>query len=173
MTSRTIDEAEVGRWVAQLRDEGEERLRAATALGRLGVRTRGAARTRGSLSRTAPLKGLDAAQLAAVLAALALGDVRARREIIFALGELGDAAADALVKIGGPAAVGALRWGATHDPSQEVRARAVDGLAALALAETAGRARGAVRTRGGVHGAVRTRSVSDEVAGVFAFLREI
>lgn len=176
MNGTMVDQKEVQRWVELLRSQAsEDRLQAAAQLGRLGIRTRGAVRTRGSLSASAQARtGNENLRIA--LEALADAHPAVRREVAFAMGEWADevavsllqelarkdedaevriAAAEALAKIGGPQAVAALQAVAREDAHEDARAAAIIGLGSLALASApqpkgpaTPRTRGAVRTRG-------------------------
>jgi HEAT repeat protein len=182
MNSKEVDEVEVRRWVELLRSEAQEdKLKAASQLGRIGVRTRGPVVTRGSLSASAKAR-MAKEQLNVALRALSDKHTEVRKEVAFAIGEWADeiavtvlselaqrdedvrvriAATDALAKIGGPAVVKMLQVIARKDPHEDARASAISGLGNLALASVPtrsetlpARTRGAVRTRG----AARTRS---------------
>jgi HEAT repeat protein len=176
MSETQVDQKEVQHWVELLRSQAsEDRLKAAAQLGRLGIRTRGAVRTRGSLSSPAQAR-TGTENLKVALQALSDAHPSVRREVAFAAGEWANeaavsvlqeltlededaqvriAAAEALAKIGGPLAVAALQVVAQKDAHEDVRAAAIIGLGSLALASgpqtkapAVRRTRGAVRTRG-------------------------
>lgn len=203
MSNSEIDEAEVRQWVELLRSKAQEdRLKAAAHLGRIGVRTRGAVMTRGSLSTPAEAR-MSKQNLNVALQALSDTHPRVREEVAFALGEWGDDLAVtvlgrlakedtywqvrastivALGKIGGSQAVEILEDVALNDVHEDVRARAVGSLAALAkatgeslLEEALTRTRSAVRTRGTVRtrGISPVRKVSPEAARILDLLKEI
>lgn len=167
---KTRDEAQ--QWVEKLKQSAttRERMEAAARLRGVGVRVRGGGATRGSLSRAG--EGLVSHQeLEEVLKELKMQPVEVRREVAFALGEVGGEdlvrpiaelardpessvrliAVDALGKIGGPEVVQTLVELAKGDPAEDIRALAVEALGSLAMRE-----RKAVRTRG----TVRTRSAA-------------
>ncbi|MFQ6071168.1 MAG: HEAT repeat domain-containing protein [Methanosarcinales archaeon] len=146
---------EVKKWVDLLRSKAAEDLLHATESGRIGVRTRGAVRVRGSVMPTAQHhvpKVFDA--LNPVLEAFFEQKKDVRREVVCALGERGDELSievlgrialneaewrirveiiDVLEKIGGFKVVNILKELARTDPDEEVRARAIHGLGELAL----------------------------------------
>jgi len=175
-------------WVEKLKVSAtpHERMRAASQLHGIGVRARGVVGTRGSSSRAAD--GLVSARdFGPVLRELRDQPVEVRREVAFALAEVGGedfveplaqladdpdysvrlVVADALSRIGGPKAVEELLNIARTDPEERVRALAWEALGTLAVfeheAEAAAavttRPRGAVKTRGAVK-AVRPRGRS-------------
>ena len=153
--------AEVQQWIELLCSSvSTERLQGATELASLGVRTRtrGAIRTRGSISRAASSRLPQGVSLAAALDAFHDQHVEVRRAVAFTLGEWADEAAvqvlcqiaegdsepavrgeaiDALGKIGGQQAVEGLKRAARDDLSVDVRIRAVRAMADLARAEPA------------------------------------
>ena len=140
-----------------------DRHRAAIEIGRLGVRTRGISPTRGRISQaqTTAFPGDYATYLQAARAGFQDADPDVRREVAFAVGEWGDAAAVAILRwivlpgdsasepdpgvrtaavralgwIGGPEAVEILERVALEDPHQEVRSSAVSALGSLARSE--------------------------------------
>lgn len=197
----TVEPDEVQRWVELLRSGAEQdKLKAAAELGRIGVRTRGAVMTRGTLTSPAQAR-MSQEHLQAALQALSDANAhpQVREEVAFVLGEWADdvavtalkqlvigerkdaewrvraAAVDALAKIGGPDAVEALREVALTDVHEDVRARAVGGLAALAKATAAVQPQVPVRTRGAVRtrGVSPLRAVSREAAQILDLLKQI
>lgn len=157
---------EARKWVEKLKQSAtpQERMQAATQLRGVGVRTRGAIATRGSLSQAAdPL--VSHQEMEDVLQELKEQPINVRQEVAFALGEVGGEdlvrplaevakdpessvrliAVDALGKIGGPETVQALMAIAKSDPSEDIRAIAVEALGSLAIQE---RKAAAIRTRG-------------------------
>jgi hypothetical protein len=175
-TQNNENEAEIQHWVVLLRSSArEDKLNAASQLGRIGVRTREAKMTRGSVSASAKAR-MREDDLKITLEALSDAEPDVRREVAFAIGELADklavdllsqlamqdeessvrvAAADALAKIGGSSAVKALQEIALKDLNEDVRASAVGGLGSLALESRQGwsaasseQVKHAVRTRG-------------------------
>jgi phosphoglycolate phosphatase-like HAD superfamily hydrolase len=163
---RSIPE-EAREWVERLKKAvtPQERIQAASELRAAAVRTRGPAPTRGALTHAGePL--LFSRDLADVLRELRNQPAGVRREVAFALGEVGGEdmvaplaelgkdpdssvrliAADALGRIGGPKAVEELIRLAQNDPSEDVRALAIESLGVLAIQEC----KVAVRTRGAV-----------------------
>jgi HEAT repeat protein len=151
-------QAEAGQWLGRLlTGRGKDRLEAASALGRLGVWTRGSVRTRGSLRQPAEDRFPDAARIADVLARLQDEDRSVRGQVVLALGEWGGAEAataisrllqddpdeevklsciTALRTLGGPAAVEALCL-AIEQGTEAVRQSALEAIEELA---TGGRA---------------------------------
>ena len=167
---RSIPE-ETWEWVERLKKAAtpQERVQAASELRAAAVRTRGAIPTRGALTHAGePL--LSSSDLADVLRELKNQPAEVRREVAFALGEVGGEdmvaplaelakdpdssvrfiAADALGRIGGPKAVEELMRLAKSDPHENIRALAVEALGALAIQEwkAAVRTRGAVKVKG-------------------------
>jgi len=135
-----------------------ERLDGVTGLASLAfqARARGAARTRGTISRAAPTRLHEEGVLIAMKGALSDSHLEVRRSLAFALGELGNETAvsilgtlvqtepesvvraeavDALGKIGGSQAVQQIRAILSRDSSVEVRLRAIRALFALACTE--------------------------------------
>jgi HEAT repeat protein len=149
------DSRDIEKWVEQLRGHAQpERLKAASELGQLGVRTRGGVRVRGSLSESAKAR-MEREQINVVMQALSDADADIRREVAFALGEWADdvavkvlselaqqdtalqvrvAAVSALSQIGGEEAVESLKRIAREDQHDEARAAAISGLGELASA---------------------------------------
>ena len=162
---------EARKWVERLRETAtpQERIQAASQLRAVAVRARGAVRTRGTLTH-AVKPVVPSRELADVLKELENQSPEVRREVAFALGEVGGEdmvkplaeitkdldssvrliVADSLGRIGGPKAVEVLMNMAKNDPSEDVRALAVEALGILAIQEHKAvvRTRGAVRTRG-------------------------
>ena len=169
-TERSIRE-EARKWVEKLKATAtpQERIQAASQLRAVAVRARGAVRTRGTLTR-AMESVVPSRDLADVLEELQTQPPEVRREVAFALGEIGGEdmveplsklaqdpdtsvrliIADALGRIGGPRAVEVLMAMAKNDLSEDVRALAVEALGILAIQErkAAVRSRGAARTKG-------------------------
>jgi HEAT repeat protein len=126
MTNKVRRE-DVQKWVELLRSSvATERLKGAQELASLGVRTRGAVRTRGTISKPAPSRVPKGVDFSAVMEAFKDQHFEVRREVAFVLGEWADETAvkvlseitrtdaepvvrheavRALGKIGGPAAV--------------------------------------------------------------------
>lgn len=189
---------EVERLLELLSDRAE-RLRAASTLGRIGVRTRGGSPTRGTLSAAAPPRFSAKLNLEPLFEALYDERPEVRREACFALGELGDShwegraiqelvrlatqdpnpsvrafAAQSLGKIGGQLVLEPLEMLARQDRSEEVRARAASALAALlrTTQTTMPRLCGAVKTKG----ALRTRGTGraeEKIARIRRLLKTI
>ena len=157
----TVQPSEIQPWLDLLRSRvSTERLQGATELASLAVRThtRGAVRTRGTISRAAPSRLPQGVSLATALEAFTDQHIEVRRAVAFALGEWADETAvralrpimeadpepavrgealDALGKIGGQQAVEALQTAARNDRGIDVRLRAVRALAALGSVEPA------------------------------------
>lgn len=161
--SEPIDPEEVKLWLARLQRESEsDRVQAASELSRLRLRTRGAVRTRGTLSRSAPAEFPAAVPggLSQILTVLQQERSPAvRREVAAAVGAWGGARAAAILSalvtgseqdsdesvrragvralglIGGREAVQALCAAAEHDQAEAVRREAIGALADLALQE--------------------------------------
>jgi HEAT repeat protein len=162
--SDEVQKANVQKWTEQLQSgTSTDRLEGATELASLAVRmrTRGAVRTRGTISRAAPSRLVEDVNLPSMNEAFSDEHHEVRRAVAFALGELSSEnavnllgsiaetdsesvvraeAIDALGKIGGQNAVDIINTALRRDPSAEVRIRAIRGLRDLARAEpTAGR----------------------------------
>lgn len=187
--------AEAQQWVERLKQSvtPQEQMQAAAHLRGVGARARGSVATRGSLSRAG--SGLVSHQeLALVLAELKMRPVEVRREVAFALGEVGGEdlvrplaelaqdpvssvrliAVEALGKIGGPEAVQVLMAVAKDDSSEGIRSLAVEALGSLAVQErkvVLTRGRGAVKTRAG--GASKLESLSPEAKRLVEALQHI
>ena len=159
MNPRIANRTAVQRWLQQLQSGApDERVTAASQLGRLGVRSRWPNITRGSFFLAAPNR-LSPPQTAILLDALTDPHPDLRREVAFALGEwageeavplLADratsdpdlqtriAATRALARIGGRQAARTLCALARQSPHEDVRAAAIEGLGPLADASTSG-----------------------------------
>lgn len=157
--TENVRPSDVQQWIELLRSSvSTERLKGAMELASLAVRTRtrGAIKTRGSISRAAPSRLPQGLSLSAALEAFKDQHIEVRRTVAFALGEWADETAvhvlrqiaqadsepavrgeaiDALGKIGGQQAVEMLKTAAHNDSSVEVRIRAVRALVDLARAE--------------------------------------
>ncbi len=186
---------EAQKWVERLKASvtPQDRIRAASQLRSVAVRTRGAVTTRGSLSQAGtPL--VSRRDLEEVLRELSEQPPEVRGEVAFALGEVGGEdmveplvrlakdpeasvrliSADALGRIGGPKAVQALVSIAKSDPDENVRALAVEALGILAIQErkaVAVRTRGAVQTGGPL--AVERAGISTDVEALGQALERI
>ena len=196
-----VQREEVEKWVELLRSSvATERLKGAQELASLGVRTRGAVRTRGTISRPAPSRIPEGVDFSAVMEAFEDQHFEVRREVAFALGEWADEAVvtilseiaetdpepvvrkeavNALGKIGGSEAVKTLTKLAKTASNEAVRWQAISALGELVLAEAErlqverGERPGPVRTRG-IRGAISSLpEVSEEAKKVLRLLEEI
>jgi hypothetical protein len=174
--SEPIDPEIVRIWLQRLRSGTErEKERAASELSRMQIRTRGAVRTRGGLSRAARNEFADKTgpgDLQTVIQALQDESPAVRREVAFSLGEWGDeeaaeslselvrvdpdeqvrrAAVAALGVIGGPIAVDTLCQVVERDQSESLRSDALSAITQMAIstrADSTISTSGTVRTRG-------------------------
>lgn len=189
---------EVRRLLDLLRSQAvQQRLDAATELKSIGVRTRGAARTRGTVTQSAT-KPIEEIDLTPAFEALADAHWEIRQQVALAVGEWGDelaievlkrlaytdpewrvrvAVAEALANIGGPKAIEILKHMAQADPHQDVRARAIEGLGDLALAtwpELAEKQREISHPRGvRVRGASPSKRLSPEAEAILELIDEL
>lgn len=184
---------EARQWVERLKQSAtpQEQMQAAARLRGVGVRVRGAVATRGSLSRAGDAL-VSHQELVQILSELRIRPVEVRREVAFALGEVGGEdlvrplaelardpvssvrliAVEALGKIGGPEAVQVLMAVAKEDPSEDIRSLAVEALGSLAVQERkVVLTRGTVKTRAG--GASKLESLSPEAKRLVEALQHI
>lgn len=190
---------EAQRLLDQLRSQvTAERLGAARELRRIGMRTRGASKTRGVVTNPAP-RPIQELNLAPALAAINDAHWEVRREVALALGEWADevalevlerlarndsewrvrqAVAEALAMIGGPRAVELLIFIVKTDPHPTPAERALQGLGDLAQATWPEQlsppppTSQAKRTRGAirVRGASPSRRVNPEADAILELL---
>jgi hypothetical protein len=201
MANKVQREEEVQKWVELLRSSVvTERLKGAMELASLGVRTRGAIRTRGTISKPASSKIPAGVNFSAVMEAFKDQHFEVRREVAFVLGEWADETAvkvlskiaktdpetvvrheavRALGKIGGPTAVEVLTELAQRASDETIRWRAIKALGELALAETEKpedkKQPEGVRTRGAIRtrGISSLRDVSEEAKKVLDLLEKL
>jgi HEAT repeat protein len=201
MKREELQQQEVQRLLDLLRSQiTEERLHAAQELKAMGVRVRGAVRTRGAVTQPAS-KPIEALDLTPAMDAIHDAHWEVRREVALALGEWGDgvalevlerlarndpewrvreAVAEALATIGGAKAVELLTSMVKTDPHPRPAERALKGLGDLALATWPDQLRrkepfAAVRTRGAIRmrGASPSKRSSPEADALLALFDEM